>query len=115
MRQVHVTETIFHEGAEDEKRYHTFPLPVALGAGYRQVMSYNAFFHSSTKHSPNWTDRRLFHPAIVGVDPIYDDGHDPTSYAGIYEFFTTIGYDHRRRRYTNREHLQLWRPDRASG
>jgi hypothetical protein len=112
MNQIHVTETIFLDDNRDGKRYYTFSLPLAIGAGYRQVTSYNAFFHSSprvgtrTKRAPNWTDKRLFY-ATIGSDPIFDaEAGDPTPYADIYAFFAAIGYDYRRKRYTSGERMR---------
>jgi hypothetical protein len=109
-RQVRVTETIFGD-PYDTKRYHLFPLPIAIGGGYRQVLSYNAFFHSCGSHYRNWTDQRLFHAAIIGVDPIYadiyaDTAGPPLSYPDIYAFFLAIGYDYHHKRYTNGERLK---------
>lgn len=103
---IHVIETIFGTtAADDQKRYYTFPLPVALGAGYPQVLSFNAFFRSIAGR--NMTERRLFVARTPDELTRFDKEsiHDPRACQDIFDFYRVIGYDHRKRRYASGERI----------
>lgn len=103
---IHVIETIFGKTArEDQKRYYTFPLPLPLGAGYRQVISFNAFFRGLIGR--NMTERRLFVARMPDELTRFDKEsiHDPIACQDIFDFYRVIGYDHRKRRYTTGERI----------
>lgn len=103
---IHVIETIFGTTAsDDQKRYYTFVLPLPLGAGYRHVMSFNAFFRGVSGR--NMTERRLFVARTPDELTRGDQEsiHDPQACQDIFDFYRVIGYDHRKRRYTTGERI----------
>lgn len=106
-RKILVTETIFDQN--DLKQFYIFRLGLPMGPGYRQVISYNAFFHGASRKTKyrNWTNKRLFYATVIGVDPIPPYAIiEPLELPDIYSFFDVIGYDYKHQRYANGETLK---------
>jgi hypothetical protein len=100
---------------------HVLWLPFVTETGfYRQVTSFNAFFHSGKlkKHGPNWSPEFLYreldweefeiecntwreHAGKYDLDPDACDWRKlpTTEHQSIWEFYEAIGYDYKSKRW----------------
>lgn len=77
-------------------RYFSYDVPVAIGSGYPQVRSFNAFFHS---RRPRKWRRWMYHEEEERV--CWNHKREQMARMGvtkvetIWEFYALIGYNHR--------------------
>ena len=86
-------------------RYH-----IITHEGYRQVSSSNAFFHGRTQHEKHWK-RGIIWPSHMEYEhhlytrkrfgfSIWEDDVEVVEHASIWDFYTYIGYDYKKKKWT---------------
>lgn len=77
--------------------YHEFYLPHVTEGGYRQIVSFNAFFHGMKKR--NWNKNKLYHLTDEITMKFCQYKSKTVKHKDIWAFYKAIGYNYKRKKY----------------
>ena len=95
-----------------ERKYYTFRHPWPTEEGfYRSAVSINAFFFTRKSTTPHTTNKRTFslaRPDEYRYDEIIENSQQ--HFDSVFEFYKHIGYDYKKRKYSDpEEKMKRWK------